>query len=86
MSAGVLFINTGYLPTHDEWVRLENIQREISGWRAELFREWELKRFTPGERYLSKQRFHHGVRDNWKIYMGFNIKNSNTLYLPNNLA
>jgi hypothetical protein len=82
----VLFINTGYLITHQEWIRLENIQREIAGWRAELFREWELKRFTLGERYLSKQRFHHGVRYNWKIYQGFNIKNSNTLYLPNNLA
>jgi hypothetical protein len=67
----VIFINTGYLPTHDEWVRLENIQRTISGWRAELLREQQLKRFTPGEIYLSKQRFHTGLRDNWKIYTGF---------------
>ena len=82
----VLFINTGYLPTHEEWVRLENIQREISGWRAELYREFTIKRFTLGEQYLSKQRFHNGVRNQWKIYLGFNIKNTNTLYLPNNLA
>lgn len=82
----VLFINTGYLPTHQEWIRLENIQREISGWRAELYREWELKRFTPGERYLSKQRFHHGVRDNWKVFQGFRENNTKTLYLPMNPA
>jgi hypothetical protein len=67
----VLFINTGYLPTHDEWVRLENIQLTISGWRAELLREQQLKRFTPGEIYLSKQRFHTGLRDNWKIFPGY---------------
>lgn len=64
----VLFLNTGYLPTHEEWVRLDNIQREISGWRAELYREFTIKRFTLGEQYLSKQRFHNGVRNQWKIY------------------
>ena len=67
----VLFINTGYLPTHDEWVRLENIQRTISGWRAELLREQQLKRFTPGEIYLSKQRFHSGLRNHWVVYPGY---------------
>lgn len=78
----VLFINTGYLPTHEEWVRLENIQREIAGWRAELHRDFELRKFTLGERYLSKQRFHNGIRQNWKIFQGFNIKDSNSLYFP----
>jgi len=76
----VLFINTGYLPTYDEWVRLENIQREIAGWRAELAREWQLKKFTMGEIYLSKQRFHNGVRQQWKIFKGFKEKEENTLY------
>lgn len=79
----VLFINTGYLPTHEEWVRLENIQREISGWRAELAREWQLKRFTQGEIYLSKQRFHNGIRDHWKVYLGFRENNTKTLYITN---
>jgi len=67
----VLFINTGYLPTHEEWVRLENVQRTIAGWRAELLREQQFKKFSPGEIYLSKERFHIGIRDNWKIYSGF---------------
>lgn len=67
----VLFISTLYLPTHEELIRLDNIQREIAGWRAELAREWQLKRFTPGEKYLSKERFHTGIRQNWKIYLGF---------------
>lgn len=78
----VLFINTGYLPTHEEWVRLENIQREIAGWRAELAREWQLKRFTPGERYLSKLRFHSGIRENWKVYHGLSENNTKQLYIP----
>ena len=78
----VLFINTGYLPTHDEWVRLENIQREIAGWRAELAREWQLKKFTPGEIYLSKQRFHTGIRDNWRIFKGLKEEDKNPVYLP----
>jgi len=69
--AQIIFIHTGYYPSFEETVRLENIQREISGWRAELAREWQLKRFTKGEIYLSKQRFHHGIRDNWRVYQGF---------------
>ena len=77
----VLFLNTGYLPTHEEWVRLENVQREIAGWRAELYREWQLKKFTPGERYLSKQRFHNGVREHWKIYPGLKENNPRHLYI-----
>jgi hypothetical protein len=75
----VLFLNTPYLPTHEELIRLENIQRQIAGWRAELMREWDNRRFTPGERYLSKQRFHHGVRDQWKIYQGFGYEKSTKL-------
>lgn len=67
----VLFLNTLYYPTFEESVRLHNIQLEISGWRAELAREWQLKRFTKGEMYLSKMRFHNGIRDNWKVYKGF---------------
>lgn len=77
----VLFLNTGYLPTHEEWVRLENIQREIAGWRAELAREWQLRRFTPGERYLSKLRFHNGIRDSWKVFQGFSENNTIQLYI-----
>jgi hypothetical protein len=65
----VLFINTLYQPSYEEQVRLENIQREISGWRADLHREWHLKRFTPGEKYLSWLNFHNGVRRHWKIYI-----------------
>ena len=64
----VLFIHTFYYPTFEESVRLENIQREISGWRAELYREWQLRKFTQGEMYLSKQRFHQGIRAQWRIY------------------
>lgn len=69
--SNVIFLNTLYLPTIQELERLENIQRQIAGWRADLVREWDVRRFTPGERYLSKQRFHHGVRDQWRIYLGF---------------
>ena len=71
MNGQVLFLTTFYYPTIQELERLENIQREISGWRAELAREWQLKRFTPGEIYLSKMRFHKGIRQHWRIYKGF---------------
>jgi hypothetical protein len=67
----ILFINTNYLPTHEELIRLENVQRTIAGWRAELLREQQFKKFTSGEIYLSKQRFHNGVRDTWRIFPGF---------------
>jgi hypothetical protein len=66
----VLFLNTNYFPTIEELNRLENIQLTISGWRAELLREQMRKNFTHGEMFLSKQRFHNGIRDQWKIYAG----------------
>ncbi len=68
-------MNTYYLPTHEELIRLDNVQRQIAGWRAELAREWQLKRFSPGEIYLSKQRFHNGIIDTWKIFPGFKEEN-----------
>lgn len=67
----VLFIHTFYYPTFEESIRLENIQKEISGWRAELLRECQLKRFTSGEIYLSKMNFHNGIRKHWRVYKGY---------------
>lgn len=69
----VIFLNTNYFPTTEELNRLDNIQLTISGWRAELLREQIKKRFTPGEMYISKQRFHNGIRDQWKVYVGFGM-------------
>jgi hypothetical protein len=63
-----------YYPSRDELDRLDELQRQLSYWRAELAREWQLKRFTPGERYLSKERFHNGFRNRWTIFPGFKIK------------
>jgi hypothetical protein len=77
----VLFLNTSYLPTHEELIRLENIQRQIAGWRAELHREWDNRRFTPGERYLSKERFHNGIRHQWLVYPGLSVKSTKLLEL-----
>jgi hypothetical protein len=67
----VIFLNTLYYPSPAELARLENIQLTISGWRVDLAREWHIQRYTAGERYLSKQRFHNGVRSNWKIFHGY---------------
>lgn len=75
----VLFLNTLYLPTIQELNRLDNIQREISGWRADLAREWQLRKFSTGEKYLSKLRFHNGIRDRWLIYPGFKCENFSNL-------
>lgn len=62
---------TTYLPTIQELERLNNIQKEIASWRVELIREWDKRFFNAGERWLSRQAFHHGLRDNWRIYPGF---------------
>jgi hypothetical protein len=67
----VLFLNTLYYPSIQELERLENIQREISGWRAELLKGQQARKYSMGEIYLSKQKFHQGIRDNWKIFKGF---------------
>lgn len=71
----VLFINTGYVVTFEESVRLDNIQLQISGWQADLRREWDNRKFTKGERYLSKLNFHNGIRHEWKVYLGFKEDN-----------
>jgi hypothetical protein len=69
--ADILIFPTSYLPTIQEHERLDNIQKEISRWRVDLIREWDNRHFNAGERYLSRLRFHHGIRDQWKIYPGF---------------
>jgi hypothetical protein len=68
----VLFLNTLYFPDHEELIRLENIQREITSWRVDLHREWHNRRFTQGEKYLSWLNFHNGIRRHWKIYITTN--------------
>ena len=81
----VLFIHTFYYPTPEEKTRLENIQLQMTKWRMDLYREWEKNRLTPGERYLSKLRFHQGIRDQWKVYKGFKDENFTNLieFKPN---
>jgi len=81
----VLFLTTFYYPSLQELERLENIQRQIAQWRADLLREQQLRRFTPGEIYLSKQRFHQGIRDNWKIYKGFREEITKQLLIESKL-
>lgn len=81
----VLFLTTFYYPSLQELERLENIQRQISQWRADLLREQQLRKFTPGEIYLSKQRFHQGIRDNWKIYKGFREEITKQLLIESKL-
>jgi len=67
----ILDLPTTYLPTLQEKERLEALQRQIQLWRAELSREHKLKGFNAGQIWLSRQRFHSGIRDHWKIYPGF---------------
>lgn len=81
----VLFLTTFYYPSLQELERLENIQRQIAQWRADLLREQQFRKFTPGEIYLSKQRFHQGIRDNWKIYKGFREEITKKLLIESKL-
>jgi hypothetical protein len=68
--SNVRYLTTGYLPTHEEWVRLESWQRQLSLWRAELSYQQREKGLTEQERLLSKAIFHNSVRSNWKVYEG----------------
>jgi hypothetical protein len=62
-----------YLPSELEFERLANIQKEIQGLRGYLVTEWNQKNFNKGERYLSKVRFHNGIRQQWKIIQGLKL-------------
>jgi hypothetical protein len=81
----VLFLTTFYYPSIQELERLENIQRQIAQWRADLLREQQFRKYTPGEIYLSKQRFHQGIRDNWRIYAGFREEITKKLLIESKL-
>jgi hypothetical protein len=69
--SNVIFFPTFYTPHFTEMLRLEEIQRQLSYARAELHREWQLKKYQPGEIFLSKERFHNGFRDRWLVFPGF---------------
>ena len=71
MNDNLLDFPTDYLPSEEEFTRLNNIQRTIESWRKSLVHEWDMKHFSAGERLISRERFHTGVRDNWKIFQGF---------------
>lgn len=72
--SNVIFFPTLYNPEFTEMLRLEELQRQLNYARAELAREWQLKRFEPGEKFLSKERFHNGFRERWLIYPGLKNK------------
>jgi hypothetical protein len=82
----LLYLPTTYLPTHAENERIEAIQRQIDLWRAELSREHKLKGFNAGQIWLSRQRFHNGIRDHWKIYPGFRDEINKKAELDSSLA
>jgi hypothetical protein len=73
VSGRVIYFPMVYLPSELEFERLANIQKEIQGWRAYLVTEWNQKNFNEGERYLSKVRFHNGIRQQWKIIEGLKL-------------
>jgi hypothetical protein len=73
----IIFFPLKFIPADSELVRLNHIQGQIDGWRAYLVTEWNRKNFTTGERYLSKQNFHNGIRAQWKMISG--EKNSHNL-------
>lgn len=62
---------TSYLPTFDEYQRLEAVQRQIKLWRAELSHEQMMRGMNYGERILSWEAFHNGWRNNLKVIKGY---------------
>lgn len=70
MSAQVIYLPTTYLPDFEETKRLEKWQQQLDLWKAELAYQQKLKRMSPGEIYQSKERFHYGVRDSWRVFQG----------------
>lgn len=70
MSGRVIFFPMVYLPSEQEFERLNNIQKEIDGWRSYLVLEWNQKSFNQAERHTSKVRFHTGLRGMLKVIEG----------------
>lgn len=66
----MIFFPMVYLPSEQEFERLKNIQAEIAGWRSYLVLEWNQKNFNDYEKAMSKQRFHNGIRQHWKVIEG----------------
>lgn len=77
MTAQVIFIHTGYYPTFEESLRLFNIQEKLTYSHAEL--AFQCRNFSQAEKYLSKQRYHNGFREKWKVFIGFNLKDQKLL-------
>lgn len=66
----IVIFPTSYLPTFEELQRLDNIQATIAGWRRDLRAEHEKRFFNAYQIMISRQNFHNGIRDNWKVYPG----------------
>lgn len=70
----VLFINTFYYPSHEEFVRLANLQTVLTLAHAEL--SYNLRNATDYQKSLSKMRYHEGFRSRLVVVNGMNERNS----------
>lgn len=61
-------LDTGYNPTKEQLDKNEEQQTEIKRWRHYLRSEHEKKFYQAWDIFLSWQRFHNGIRSNWKVY------------------
>ena len=65
MTAQVIFLNTLYAPSDTENKRLENLQKELQIYHAEIAyisREW-----NNFQKFIYKEQSHHTIRRSWKL-------------------
>jgi hypothetical protein len=71
MMGRVIFFPLKYLPGEEEIKRLQSWQDNWDLWLAKLKYDQKQANLSAFQIAISNQRYHHGVRDSWKVYPGF---------------
>lgn len=65
MSAQVIFLPLKFIPTHEEYVKLDEAQRDIELWQAEL--AYLSRDFTEFSKFIFKENAHNSTREKWLL-------------------
>jgi hypothetical protein len=64
----VVFLNTLYYPTHEEFLRLEYIQEQMELYHAEL--ALQSRELNDYQKFVFKQSSHNNIRKSWRLEYG----------------
>jgi len=65
MTAQVVFLNQPFSPSEEEKRRLENLQKQLQIYHAEI--AYVSREYNDFQKFIYKEQSHHTIRRSWKL-------------------